>query len=438
MMTMLYTFLFVILLGRYWLSFFLLFLLLILLSVLNLNIMFCYSEINYYFYSSSIVNLLIFLSLFMGLVALLSSYNLQQKNFLLYIATLILLLILSFSSSSLLIFYFFFEASLIPILILIIGWGYQPERLLAGMYMIMYTAAASLPLLLLLIYYMHVNGSIHYYMLRMLYTPINQFMFFILIIAFLVKLPLYGVHLWLPKAHVEAPLSGSMILAGILLKLGGYGLWMMSSTFNYNINSMIMIILITFTIMGAMLAALQCLRQNDIKAMVAYSSITHMSIVIVAMLINSSAGMISAKMMMLAHGWASSALFLLAFMTYKHVMSRSFSYSCGMLVYLPIIGLFWFFFTSVNMGVPPTLNFICEVMFFISLWLTKSYLLFVLMAVVLFFSVAYNMYLYTSINHGCPSSYVQPNINLHSNDLLALSLHAFPLFLLFHSMIFME
>lgn len=149
-------------------------------------------------------------------------YYSYSRGFLFLIFMLLILLYLTFSRMRLFMFYLFFEGSLIPTLFLILGWGYQPERLQAAFYLLFYTLVASLPMLFGTFYCYKLNYTIFFNLLLIDYF---YFLFYLrMILAFLVKIPIYLFHLWLPKAHVEAPISGSMILAGVLLKLGGYGL----------------------------------------------------------------------------------------------------------------------------------------------------------------------------------------------------------------------
>jgi NADH-ubiquinone oxidoreductase chain 4 len=253
---------------------------------------FSYSEIfflNSYFLYDSIRLSLVVLRLWVSLLIVFSRFKIyrfdeNKKYFFFFVYLLLLVLIVSFFCGGYLYFYFFFEVSLIPTLLIIIGWGYQPERLQAGLYFLFYTLTASLPLLILLLYLFVNLGTLSFFYVGPLFTEVwgVSVLFiigFIGAMAFLVKLPIYFTHLWLPKAHVEAPVAGSIILAGVLLKLGGYGLIrLLGITRNYI--KVLGPYFIGLSLVGIVYVGFICCRINDFKALVAYSSVAHIGMVI--------------------------------------------------------------------------------------------------------------------------------------------------------------
>nr|YP_010970206.1 NADH dehydrogenase subunit 4 [Phyllidiopsis shireenae]WNR50795.1 NADH dehydrogenase subunit 4 [Phyllidiopsis shireenae] len=387
------------------------------------------------FFTSTFSSILVFLSSFLCLLSLMCTP--EEKDSWVYMLCLLILsfvLVLAFSSCNLVMFYVFFEVSLIPTLILIIGWGYQPERLQAGTYMMLYTVSASLPLLIAILWHCSCMSTTETYMLHLSSPIFSGMIGLVLYGAFLVKLPMYGVHLWLPKAHVEAPLAGSMILAGILLKLGGYGIMQMIYCFNMILDQYT-IIIVCLSMWGGFLATLMCLRQVDVKSLVAYSSVGHMSIVSAGLILDSSWGVTSAIVMMIAHGFSSSAMFCLAYFSYKKSHTRNLPYMKGMLQVYPVLSMFWFIFCCINMACPPTLNLMGEMVIIGTLWNWNLWLV-ICMSLMIFFSASYNMYLYSSMNHGAFSTYFFGGIPLKSYSMIGLMSHFLPLTLIFKSSLF--
>lgn len=386
---------------------------------------------NIVFFRDQINSLIVFLSIFLCFLCIISTPSLKSRSYSLCLILLGLILMLAFSSDRILIFYIFFESSLIPTLLLIICWGYQPERLQAGRYIIVYTVTARLPLLVLIFFLCYKTSSFNMQIIKIINNSLDSIFLIFLYGAFLVKLPMYSVHLWLPKAHVEAPLAGSMILAGILLKLGGYGLYIINKCFCLSITTFF----ISLRIWGALLACFMCLRQTDIKALVAYSSVAHIGLVIVGVLRNSVYGITSAVIMIFAHGVTSSALFCITYFTYEKVNTRRITYLKGILQLYPILGFCWFFLCCVNIAAPPTLNLVRELFIVPCLWKISLLIIFVI-GLIIFFSAAYNIFLYSSLNHGRSSSYCLPSKDLKSFEIISVFIHIFPLIFLLKSEIF--
>nr|YP_010148084.1 NADH dehydrogenase subunit 4 [Potamilus streckersoni]QQV68436.1 NADH dehydrogenase subunit 4 [Potamilus streckersoni]UUA64268.1 NADH dehydrogenase subunit 4 [Potamilus streckersoni] len=321
----------------------------------------------------------------------------KSSKFVFTILVLTMVLIFSFSVSSLLAFYLLFEFSLIPILLIILGWGYQPERLQAGKYVMLYTVSASLPLLILVVLVLGSEGSVFWGfgcggLSRGWLVDICASL------AFLVKLPIYGFHLWLPKAHVEAPVAGSMILAGVLLKLGGYGLirfFYMLSLFG----SLSISVVFCLGLGGGVVASMVCFVQSDVKALVAYSSIGHMSLVLGGVYSNTDWGWLGCLVMMIAHGLCSSGMFFLVGETYSGYHTRSLYLIKGGLVMVPGVALCWFLMCAINMAAPPSLNLWGELMLGISV-LSYSTIFALFTGVMVFLSGLYSWCVYSSTQHG--------------------------------------
>nr|YP_010535762.1 NADH dehydrogenase subunit 4 [Rhipicephalus evertsi]QLD97267.1 NADH dehydrogenase subunit 4 [Rhipicephalus evertsi]UYB78804.1 NADH dehydrogenase subunit 4 [Rhipicephalus evertsi] len=381
---------------------------------------------NYFYFdlmSFSMTNLTIWIT-FLMIMASRFNKMFYNKMFNFYILIMMNLLFLCFSLNNLLMFYLFFEAVLFPIILLITGWGAQPERIQAGFYMLMYTVFGSLPLLVLMLM-SKISLSIIFN--EWLFNQMG-WIFFLMILGFLVKIPMFLLHLWLPKAHVEAPIAGSMILAGILLKLGFYGLYRFKSFFFIDLMAY-SYTLISISVWGAVMISIYCLFQIDIKSLIAYSSVSHMGIALAGCLTFYLHGSYGMLMMMIGHGLCSSGLFCLSNMLYERFYTRNIFMLKGMLLIFPNLTLWWFLFSIVNMSAPMTMNLFGELFLGVSL-VKFSMLMMVPMMMLIFLSACYSMYLYSYINHGAGWIIFSNNM-ITQREYFLLFLHMTPMMLWF-------
>nr|YP_009266778.1 NADH dehydrogenase subunit 4 [Cecropterus lyciades]ANK79340.1 NADH dehydrogenase subunit 4 [Cecropterus lyciades] len=414
--------------NMFWMVQSILFLMMFLFMNLTINIMnFC--NLSYMMGCDMISFGLIMLSIWICSLMIMASEKLNKTNFflnffLLNIIFLLMMLYMTFSSLNLFMFYLFFEGSLIPTLMLIIGWGYQPERIQAGMYLLFYTLFVSLPLLLGIFYIFSEMHSMMIYFLKF-YDYNLYILYFSMILAFLVKMPMYFVHLWLPKAHVEAPVSGSMILAGIMLKLGGYGL-LRVLIFIQKISLKLNFLWVVISLLGGFYISLKCLCQIDMKSLIAYSSVAHMGLVIGGIMTMNYWGYFGSYVLMIGHGLCSSGLFCLANINYERLGSRSLLLNKGMMNFMPSMSLWWFLLLSAAMAAPPTLNLMGEISLINSL-IGWSWFTMISLMLISFFSAGYSLYLYSYTQHGKYSLGLYSFYTGISREYLLLLLHWLPL-----------
>ena len=368
---------------------------------------------------------LVLLSIWLIMLMIIAQKRVNYKRLLLInMIVLLVRLVLTFNTTNIIIFYFFFEWSLIPIFFIIIGWGYQPERLKASLLLFFYTLFASLPLLISIVIIINWSGSVK---LRIIITQgMPNFLWTITVLAFLVKFPMYFVHLWLPKAHVEAPVSGSIILAGVLLKLGGYGIIRLIRVTNIRIISSQIIAL---ALIGGGILGVLCIVQRDIKVVIAYSSVVHIALVIAGRLRLTKWGFEGVLIIILAHGVCSSGIFAAANIIYERRHSRRFFFNSGLLNRRAIFRIVWFVLIVANFGGPFTYNLLGEILLILNL----SSLAINSLSVVLFlsfFSAAYRLILYRSTNQGQTGNNNSVLIKIRFSEMIILISHRWRLLFL--------
>nr|YP_009350012.1 NADH dehydrogenase subunit 4 [Haematortyx sanguiniceps]AQM51698.1 NADH dehydrogenase subunit 4 [Haematortyx sanguiniceps] len=380
--------------------------------------------------------LLVLSSWFLPLMILASQGHLQheppmrKRMFISALITIQPFIILAFSATELMLFYISFEATLIPTLILITRWGNQPERLSAGIYLLFYTLISSLPLLISILYLHSKTGTLQLPVLKLTHpsTPASWTTLLsslALLMAFMVKAPLYGLHLWLPKAHVEAPIAGSMLLAALLLKLGGYGI-MRVTLLMEPLSNHLCYPFLTLALWGALMTSSICLRQTDLKSLIAYSSVSHMGLVIAASMIQTQWSFTGAMILMISHGLTSSLLFCLANTNYERTHSRILILTRGLQPLLPLMSLWWLLANLTNMALPPTTNLLAELTIMITLfnWSTPTI---ILTGIATLLTASYTLYMLLSTQRGSLPTHITATPNSNTREHLLMTLHIIPM-----------
>nr|UXB59143.1 NADH dehydrogenase subunit 4 [Cottus beldingii] len=399
-----------------------------------------WSSLNFYMATDPLSTPLLVLTCWLLPLMVLASQNHtaseplnRQRMYLTLLVSLQVFLILAFGATEIIMFYVMFEATLIPTLILITRWGNQTERLNAGIYFLFYTLAGSLPLLVALLLLQNSTGTLSLLTIQysdpvQLSSYAHKLWWASCLLAFLVKMPLYGVHLWLPKAHVEAPIAGSMILAAVLLKLGGYGMMRMIVMLE-PLTKELSYPFIVLALWGVIMTGSICLRQTDLKSLIAYSSVSHMGLVVGGILIQTPWGFSGALILMIAHGLASSALFCLANTNYERTHSRTMLLARGLQMVLPLMTTWWFIASLANLALPPLPNLMGELMIMTSLF-NWSWWTIILTGTGTLITASYSLYMFLISQRGPLPAHIIALDPSHTREHLLMALHLLPLVLI--------
>jgi NADH-quinone oxidoreductase subunit M len=306
------------------------------------------------------------LTAFITIIVVISAWEVIEKKVAQYMGAFLILsglMIGVFCALDGLLFYVFFEATLIPMFIIIGIWGGQ-NRVYAAVKFFLYTFLGSLLMLVALIYLYFQSGSfdiLAWHKLPLGYTP-QILIFLAFFMAFAVKVPMWPVHTWLPDAHVEAPTGGSVVLAAIMLKLGGYGFLRFSLPITPDASHALDGFVITLSLIAVIYIGLVAMVQADMKKLVAYSSIAHMGFVTLGYFIFNDMGVQGGIMQMISHGFVSGAMFLCIGVLYDRMHSRQIADYGGVVNTMPKFAAFFVLFSMANAGLPATSGFIGEFM----------------------------------------------------------------------------
>jgi len=349
-----------------------------------------------------------------------NSVGINLKEFLIAFLLLDFFLIGTFCVLDLLLFYIFFESVLIPMYLIIGVWGSRERKILAAYYFFLYTLLGSVVMLLSVLYiYSQVGTTDYEILLTFAFSDVEQkIMWFTFFLAFASKVPMLPVHLWLPEAHVEAPTAGSVILAGVLLKLGTYGFIRFSLPLFPKGSLFFTPLVYMIAAVGIIYTSFTAIRQTDFKRIIAYTSIAHMNLVVLGIFSFNNIGLEGAILQSLSHGFVASALFLIIGVVYDRYRTRIVQYYGGLAVVMPMYVTIFLFFTIANIAFPGTSSFVGEFLILLGSFKVNTTITF-LAATGVIISGAYSLWLFNRIAFGnLKTQYTQNFLDLTFKEVI--------------------
>lgn len=372
---------------------------------------------------------LILLTTFLTVLVVVASWRVITERVSQYMAAFLImegLMIGVFSALDAVLFYVFWEAMLIPMFLIIGIWG-GPNRIYAAIKFFLYTLLGSLLMLVALVYLYHVSGSsfriLDYYTLPLPLTA-QVLIFLAFFAAFAVKVPMFPLHTWLPDAHVEAPTGGSVILAAVMLKMGGYGFIRFNLPITPDASDQLAWVMYTLSLIAVIYIALVALAQRDMKKLIAYSSISHMGFVTLGLFTFNAQGIEGAMLQMISHGFISAALFLCVGVLYDRTHSRLLETYGGLAKPMPIFAAFMVLFAMANSGLPGTSGFVGEFLVILGTFQVNAWVA-ALAALTLIFGAAYTLWMVKRVLYGAVvTKQVAALSDVNGREILVLSLLA--------------
>jgi len=380
-------------------------------------------QLSYSYLIDNLSIIFIILTTFLTLIVIMTARNVKYRVKEMYLLIFVseLLLVNAFTVTEIILFYIFFEALLVPIFLLIGIWGSQRNKIFAANQFFIYTLFGSFFMLIGIILIYLFIGSSNIFILKnyIINFELEKILFLLLFLGMYNKIPMIPLHLWLPQAHVEAPTTGSILLAGILLKLGSYGFLRFLVFLFPKACFYFLPLIIALTMISIVFSSITVLRQIDLKRIVAYSSIAHMNFLVSAIFVKNLLALTGSLLLQIAHGLSSSALFFIVGILYDRYKTRNIYYYSGLVTILPFLCFFLFIFSLANLGFPGTVNFVSELLLFLGLFKALPSIA-ILSLSGIFFSAIYSFILVTRIAFGPATSFIRYYYDITRREFLIL------------------